>query len=103
MVEVYLIRVVPASEKLPIKCEDFWLGRIWLAYEELLMPRQGESQRMTAIGRITEDVTRKATVGERKLSQAMVDSKSRHGSPVHTGRLVEDMGKVRGDRFLTEH
>jgi hypothetical protein len=30
----------------------------------------------------------------------MVDGKSRHGGPVPTGRLVEDMGKVRGDRFL---
>ncbi len=81
---------------------------------------------MTAIGGITEAAARKATAGGGgklsqamvdgksrhggpvltgrggKLSQAMVDGKSRHGGPVLTGRLVEDMGKVRGDRFLAE-
>jgi hypothetical protein len=70
------------------------------------MLRQRESQRdsgMTAIGRITEAVARKATAGGGgKLGQAMVEGKSRHGGPVLTGRLVEDMGKVRGDRFLAE-
>jgi hypothetical protein len=57
----------PAIGKTSEKCKIFWPGRIWLAYEELLMLRQGESQRnsgMTAIGRITEAVARKATAEE---------------------------------------
>jgi len=45
MVEAYLIRAVPAIGKTSEKCEGFWPGRIWLEYEELLMLRQGESQR----------------------------------------------------------
>ena len=58
---------------------------------------------MTGIGRITEAVAGMPTAGGGgKLGQAMVDGKSRSGCPVLTGRLVEDMGKVRGDRFLAE-
>jgi hypothetical protein len=103
MVEVYLTRSVPAIGKTSDKVRGFWPGRICLAYEELLMLRQGECSGITGIGRITEDVARKATAGVGgKLSQAMVDGKCRHGGPVLTGRLVEDMGKVRGDRFLAE-
>ena len=58
---------------------------------------------MIDIGRITEAVAGTSTAGVGgKLGQAMVDGKSRNGCPVLTGRLVEDMGKVRGDRFLAE-
>src|SRR5438034_7360335 len=58
---------------------------------------------MTGIGRFTEAVAGMPTAGVGgKLGQVMVDGKSRSGCPVLTGRLVEDMGKVRGDRFLAE-
>jgi hypothetical protein len=63
-------------------------------------------KRVTAGGPVSEELLNPSPErlrgSKEKLGQAVVDGKSRNGCPVLTGRLIEDMGKVRGDRFLAE-